>query len=119
MQSLDLKFFQRVYLWNLIGSHTAPSLKEAAVFLRIIEKIRLTDAEQRETEFGAVNERYLWKSPSPDYGGKTVEFEDEEAKALAAVIEAAPLRVNDAVWLEPLVKQITETASLEKIWQKP
>jgi len=119
MQSLDLKFYQRVYLWSTVGNHSAPSLKEAAVFLRLIEKLRLSDAEQRESEFTAVGDKYLWKPLAPDYGLKTIELEDEEARALVAVIEAAPLRVNDASWLTPLVTQMTETASLEKIWQKP
>jgi len=118
MQSLDLKFYQRVYLWSTVGNHSAANLKEAAVFLRLIEKLRLSDAEQRESEFTAVGDKYLWKPISPEYGSRTIELEDEEAKALAAVIEVAPLRVNDAVWLEPLVKQITETASLEKIWKQ-
>jgi hypothetical protein len=103
MQSLRLEFYQRIYLWNLVGGHTAPSLKEAAVFLRIIEKLRLSDAEQRESEFTNNGAQYVWKPVSPEYGCKTVELETDEAKALAAAIETSPLRVNDAVWLDPIV----------------
>lgn len=106
MLNLKLEFYQRVYLWNTIGNHNAPSLKEASVFLRIIEKVRLSDQEQRDTGFGIVEGRYGWNPPSPDYGLKAVELEDEEAKALATALEASPLRVNDALWLDPLVKEL-------------
>ena len=107
MQSLTLPFYQRVFLWNVIGNHAAPNLKEASVGLRVIEKLRLTDEEQLESEFAVNGQQYGWKLPDPDYGTKTVDLETDEGKALAAAIEAAPTRVMDAVWLQPIVDQLT------------
>jgi hypothetical protein len=49
MQSLDLLFHQRVLLWDLLGNYHVQTLKEASVFLRILEKLRITDQEQTET----------------------------------------------------------------------
>jgi len=106
MQSLTLPFYQRIMLWNVIGSHAAPNLKEASVGLRVIEKLRLTDQEQTESEFTINGQQYNWKLPSETYGTKTVDFEGDEAKSLAAAIEAAPTRVIDAVWLQPIVDKL-------------
>jgi hypothetical protein len=112
MQSLNLSFYQRVLLWNMVGNHAAPNLKEASVGLRIIEKIRLSDQEQIDTEFTTNGQQYGWKPVSPTYGDITVELETDEAKSLAAVIEAPqqPVLVRDAEWLEKMVKELT-TAS--------
>jgi urease accessory protein UreE len=107
MQSLTLPFYQRIMLWNVIGNHAAPNLKEASIGLRVIEKLRLTDEEQTDTEFTTSGQQYGWKLPDPDYGTKTVDLETDEAKALAAAIEAAPTRVIDAVWLQPIVDKLT------------
>lgn len=106
MQSLTLPFYQRIMLWNVIGNHAAPNLKEASVGLRVIEKLRLTDEEQIESEFAVNGQQYAWKLPDPDYGTKTVDLETDEAKALAAAVEAAPTRVIDAAWLQPLVDKL-------------
>ena len=74
------------------------------MYLRIMEKIRITDDEQRETGFSLVGQQYTWKPMPEDYGRRDVPLEAEEAKALTAAIElASPLRVADAVWLEKLV----------------
>jgi hypothetical protein len=107
MQTLTLPFYQRVFLWNVIGNHSAPNLKEASVGLRIIEKLRLTEQEQLESEFTTAGQQYGWKLPSEDYGTKTVDLETDEGKSLAAAIEAAPTRVMDAVWLQPIVDKLT------------
>jgi hypothetical protein len=107
MQSLTLPFYQRVFLWNVIGNHAAPNLKEASVGLRVIEKLRLTDEEQLESKFAVNGQQYGWNLPDPDYGTKTVDLETDEGKSLAAAIEAAPTRVMDAVWLQPIVDKLT------------
>jgi hypothetical protein len=107
MQSLTLPFYQRVMLWNIIGNHAAPSLKEASVGLRIIEKLRLTDQEQLDTEFTQGGQQFGWRLPTADYGTKEVDLEGEEAKSLAAAIEAAnPVRVIDAEWLQAVVDKL-------------
>jgi len=106
MTSLSLTYYQRVMLWNLIGATNAPSLKEASVYLRVMEKIRLTDQEATESQFFSENGTINWKLPKPDYGSGEFRLEEGEAKALMEVIEkASPIRVLDAEWLERLVEQ--------------
>lgn len=109
MQHLALTFYQRLTLWHLVGNHAAPNLKEAATFLRIIEKIRLTDAEMAETQYVEEAGRCFWRQPSPDYGACTIALENEEAKALTSAIETAqPVRVNDAQWMLDAVERLKE-----------
>jgi len=109
MTSVSLTYYQRVILWNLIGAAKAPSLKEASVYLRLMEKIRLTDQESAESQFVSDGGQVSWRLPNPAYGGKSVELEDGEAKALAKVMEEAPnVRVLDAEWMQQLMEQLKE-----------
>jgi hypothetical protein len=71
----------------MCGNHNAANLREASVFLRIIEKLRLTEQEQREIEFTSNGQSYNWKPQLNGYATKSVELESDEAKALAAAIE--------------------------------
>jgi hypothetical protein len=117
MQQLFLTYYQRLILWNMVGTHTAPNLKETAVYLRIIEKIRLSDEENTESQFVNDGQRFAWRLPNQGYGDKTLELENAEAAALATAIEAAtPIRVIDAEWLARIVEQLKpegETKPLE------
>jgi|SRR5215472_14248523 len=107
MQSLFLTYYQRLILWNMVGTHTAPNLKETAVFLDIIKKIRLTDQEAKESQYVNDGQRFLWRLPSEGYGDRIFELESAEAEALAKAIEAAtPIRVIDAEWLAAVVGQL-------------
>jgi len=109
MTSVSLTYYQRVMLWNLIGAAKAPSLKEASVYLRVMEKIRLTDQESAESQFLSDNNGVSWRLPSPGYGNKTVELEESEVKALTTAIEAAPeIRVADAEWMIKVLEQAKE-----------
>lgn len=109
MQNLSLTYYQRITLWQLVGAHPAPSLKEASVYLRIIEKLRLTDAEMLGSQFVQEQGRFSWRLPDPEYGTRTVELENEEAKALVAAMEApAPVRVSDAEWMLKVIEELQE-----------
>jgi|SRR5215471_10699921 len=109
MTSVSLTYYQRVMLWNLIGATSAPSLKEASVYLRVMEKIRLTDQETAESQFLSDNGVLSWRLPSPGYGSRDIELEDGEAKALTKVMEEAPnIRVQDAEWMQKAVERLTE-----------
>lgn len=100
MQQVPLTFYERFILWNLCGNHQVANLKEAAVYLRLIERLRPSDEEMRETRFTGDGRNFQWQLPREGYGNLVAALEDEEAKALAAVIEGAqPVRVNDAVWM--------------------
>lgn len=109
MQSLTLNFYQRVMLWQLVGNHPAPSLKESSVYLRIIEKLRLTDSEMLATQFVQDQGRFSWRLPDTEYGSRKVELENEEAKALVTAMEApmqGGIRVTDAEWMLKVVNEL-------------
>lgn len=103
MLDLDLELRERVLLWTMIGNHQVSNLKEASVFLRIIERLRLSDTEMRELQFFNDGRSYHWNQPSQGYGDIVAQLEDEEAKALAAAVEAAPVMVRDAAWMQRVV----------------
>lgn len=105
MQSIFVTYYQRVMLWNNLGAITVEKLRDAAVYLRMIEKLRLTDQEITETQFVVDGPRFSWRLPFPEYGSCMVEFEDEEVKALADAIEKMQgIRVSDAEWMLKLVE---------------
>jgi hypothetical protein len=107
MQTIFLTYYQRVILTNMIGAHSVNGLREAAVLLRVIERIRLTDKETIESGFEAAGAQIAWKLPEPGYGDKVVELENEEAKALiGAVQEVKGIRVVDAQWLVKVVAEL-------------
>lgn len=107
MQALFLTYYQRVMLWNIVGGHTAGSVREAAVHIRLLEKIRLSDSESVESSFKMVGAQFSWQLPSANYGDKIVELENDEAKALADVIEKIPsVKVSDAEWLIKVVSDL-------------
>jgi hypothetical protein len=104
MQTITLTFPQRLILWNMVGNHNATSLKDASVYLRILDKVRLTDQEQVETGFTIVGQQYSWRQMPNGYGTMDINLEVDEAKALSTAIETAtPVRVADAAWLAELV----------------
>jgi hypothetical protein len=111
MQSLSLNYYQRIMLWQLVGAHPVSSLKESSVYLRIIEKLRLTDTEMLATQFMQDAGRFSWRLPEQGYGDKVLELENEEAKALVAAMEApAPVRVSDAEWMVRVVEELKTEA---------
>jgi len=112
MQSIFLSYYHRLMLWTLTGSHSVERLADAAVLLRVIEKVRLTDEESITTEFRANGSQIAWKLPEAGYGDKLVEFENEEARALAGVIEGARgVRVSDAEWLMKTLEKLQQPAA--------
>lgn len=107
MRHVHLTFYERISVWNLIGNHQVPRLKEAAILLRIIEKVRPTDVELTEAQFMASGNQMSWQIPAAGYGDRTVAFEAEEAAALIQVLEAIQdVRVADAAWMCRLIHSL-------------
>jgi hypothetical protein len=108
MQNLDLNYYQRIILWTILGSHQVTTLKDASVYLRLIEKIRLNDGEMLASQFVQDQGRMSWSLPVAGYGDRTVELETDEAKALVAAMEAPSpgLKVNDAGWMLKMVEDL-------------
>jgi hypothetical protein len=108
MQHIHLSYYQRVLIAIWIGNHQVQRIQEAAVLLRLLEKIRLTDEELRETQYlQSEPGQVTWKQPSLDYGERDVELESGEAQGLAAILDAAEnVRVSDAEWMCRLVEEL-------------
>lgn len=89
----------------MISNHNAENLIAASNYLRVLEKIRPTDEESRETQLISSGPNMQWRLPYQFYGDKDVEFEDVEVESIQKVINtASPIRVFDAEWLQKLVK---------------
>lgn len=108
MQPLFLNYYQRVMVWNFVGAQSVQSLKEAAVLLRVIEKVRLTDKETADSNFISAGPRISWQLPEAGFGDKVLELEKEEAEALTRCIEGArDVRVADAEWMLKMVAELS------------
>jgi|SRR5262245_61030072 len=112
MTQIHLSYHERICLWVWIGQHQAPRLKEAAVLLRVYEKVRPSDEEMRDTQLVLNDQGARWNPPEGEYGAKEIALEGEECTALAGVIENAPnVRVSDAAWMCRLTEQLAAKES--------
>lgn len=117
MQTTTLNYYNRIMLSQMIGNYSVPTLREASIYLRILEKIRMSDEEATTSKLTTVGERISWELPSLDYGTKEVSFENEEADALVKALEsiATPIKVGDAAWMSKLVDDLTTSRKLEVV----
>jgi hypothetical protein len=91
----------------MVGAFPASNIKTAAVYLRLIEKIRLSDEENIESKFKADGNQFSWNLPIMGYGDCEIELENDEATSLVTCIEeTSPVRVSDAAWLLKIVASL-------------
>ena len=121
MQSLLVTYYQRVMLWNMVGAFQVSSLSAASVYLRLIEKLRLTDQEVTETQFVMDGPRFSWKLPKDNFGDKTIELENSEGDALIKMLEdgPAPIRISDVSWMKKIVATLQTTTGENKNGRVP
>jgi hypothetical protein len=109
-----LTFYQRFHLEATIGSFQAPKLSDTLVFLRLLEKLRLTETERKAAQFRLEGNAASWRLPNPEYATREIELEDTEAAALRQAIENFEgIRVIDAQWLAPLVETLRPDSKAE------
>lgn len=109
MTTISLSFYQRFHLENTVGAFPVPNIKAARTFIRLLDKVRLTEAERREARFETTGSSASWHLPHPNHAQKSIELDDTEAQGLARAIENFEnVRVIDAEWLVPLLEQLTE-----------
>ena len=109
MQNLFLTFYQRVLLAQNIGAATVNTIREAGVFLRLLEKIRLTDEEVTRSQFLQDGPRVTWQLPQANYGSRDIDLEQDEMQALTRTIEQAQgVRVADVEWMLRLIEEPKE-----------
>lgn len=108
MKNISLNWYQRISLWARVGSMQTPTLKEASVCLRILDKIRPKEEEVQATKLTITEANYRWTLPDIDYGSVKLELEDEEANALANGLDnhPQPVMVADAAWMLELLSRL-------------
>lgn len=108
MMSINFNWYERIVLWMRIGAMPVPNINAANVFLRILDKLRPSEQEQQDTKLSIEGLNYRWVLPHHQYGDKQIEFENEEAKALADGLDNHPMevRVSDAAWMLRLLAQL-------------
>jgi hypothetical protein len=110
---IHLTYQQRIHIALLVGGHQVKRIQEASVLLRLLEKLRPSDVEMRDTQYMS-NERgqITWTLPARDYGERDIDLESDEAQGLAAILDAAEnVRVSDAEWMCRLVEELRETVT--------
>jgi len=110
--TIHVNFYQRICLWNLAGGAQVGNLRDAAPYLRMVEKFRPNDQEMLETEFRLEQGTgFLWKPPSFGYGDRAIELESDEQEKLVLALESQPqIKVSDAAWQIELLKQLKPAA---------
>ena len=104
---IDLDFYRRVLLWQICGNYQCERLKETAVFLKLYQRLELSNEEKRVSQFLVNGDRFSWRLPDLAYGTIRLSLDSEESAAMAKVMESfSPVRVTDAQWMTPLVEQL-------------
>lgn len=107
MKVLRLTIQQRLNMAGITGARQDPP---PALFVnqRIWEKLRLTEEEQTTVKaVAAPGGRVTWNIPLANaQGPKEIEFENEEAAKLKAILKAWPhysVASGDHEWLKPVL----------------
>jgi hypothetical protein len=108
MVDLTINFNQRMNLWMRLGTVKVPSLREAATYIRILEKIRPQENEMNDVQYKETETGIQYRLPSLNYGIKSIEFENEECTALidGLMNHSDPWRVNEADWVMKLISSL-------------
>ena len=111
---LTLSWYERIALWSRLGVSNTGNLREAHMYLRLIDRTRPTDEEKQACGFEALPGGFSWNLPVEEFGALKLELEDDERTTLIACLEAtnpnAPVPVKDARWMIELVEQLKAKA---------
>lgn len=99
MKTTTLNFYERIVLGEIIGQQEG-RLADIAVYLKILDKVRLSEQERKESQMKVDDGQLKWMLPEAEYGMIVAEFEDEEARRLAQLLESWPkVTIRDAGWI--------------------
>jgi hypothetical protein len=109
MTTVTLNFTQRFKLVDLLAQQEGP-LGRTAPFLRVLNTVRFTDAENKEIVVRPVPNdpgKIKFAPPSAEFGAITVDLETADAKALAELLNTWPKFVTaDHQWADSIIEQL-------------
>ncbi|HNY39480.1 MAG TPA: hypothetical protein PKJ41_03765 [Bryobacteraceae bacterium] len=114
MKTTTLNFYERIALAALVGAQGGRTA-ELSTFLRIYEKVRISEEERGATDLVQQGDRVEWKLPSPAFGTRSVGLEQEEAEALSGIIEdflstVEKITVEEVAWRRRVVGDLKRKA---------
>lgn len=117
MTKLTINFHQRMGLWLRLGSAQVPSLREASVLIRIMERIRPIEPELKEVKYKQEGGQISYLLPEPTYGTMYYDFENDETEQLIECLNnhKQPFRIDEAAWMLALIKDLEEQLNVEPV----
>ena len=110
MKNTTLNFYERIRTLDILGVQEA-RLAEVAIYLRIIDKIRFTEDEEKAAKLKRNESSVQWELPNPEYGTITAQLEDVEAEKLLGLLQSWPhISTRDAKWILRVVDDLKKAA---------
>ena len=106
MKTTTLSFYERIVITEIVGQQEG-RLADISAYLRILDKIRISDEERKESSLEVQDGQLRWQLPSTDFGTREVHLEDEEVRRLVQLLETWPkVTIRDAAWIGRVVSEL-------------
>ena len=106
MKTTTLNFYERIVTAEIVGQQEG-RLADISAYLRILDKIRITEEERKSSNMEVADGQLRWQLPSQDFGSSQVMLEDQEARRLSDLLENWPkVTIRDVAWIERVVSDL-------------
>jgi hypothetical protein len=106
MKTTTLNFYERIVTAEIVGQQEG-RLADISAYLRILDKIRITEEERKSSNMEVADGQLRWQIPSQDIGSSQVMLEDQEARRLSDLFENWPkVTIRDVAWIERVVANL-------------
>ena len=93
---------------NLASSgRVQPRMCSVKAYLRILDKIRITEEERKSSNMEVADGQLRWQIPSLDFGSNQVMLENQAARRLSDLLVCWPkVTIRDVAWIERVVSDL-------------
>ena len=107
MRTTTQNSYEQIVTAEIVGQQEG-RLADISAYLRILDKIRITDEERKSSKMEVADGQLRWQLPSQSFGSSQVMLEDQEARRLSDLLENWPkVTIRDVAWIERVVSDLT------------